>query len=34
MDDFPFPEEFDHIIHIGIIRKPENVVVSDPGFLF
>ena len=33
MDNFPFPEEFDDIIYIGIIGKPKNIIISDPGFL-
>ena len=34
MDDLPFPEEFDHVIDVRIIGKPQNIVVSDAGFLF
>ena len=33
VDDFPLPQEPDHIVHIGIIGKSENVVVSCTGFL-
>ena len=33
MDDLPLPQELDHIIDIGIIRKPQDVVVSDPCLL-
>ena len=33
MDDLPFPEEFDHIVHIRIIGQPQNIVIGDPGFL-
>ena len=28
MDDFPLSEEFYHIVYIGIIRKPKNIVVG------
>ena len=34
MDDLPFPQELDHIIDIGIIGQPENIVVGHTGFLF
>ena len=34
MDDFPFPKELDHIIHIRIIAESENVIISGAGFLF
>lgn len=34
MDDFPFPQELNHVIYIRVIRKPENVIVGDSGFLF
>lgn len=33
MDDFPFPQELDHVIHIGIVTETENVVVGDSGLL-
>ena len=33
MDDFPFPEEPDHVIHIRVIAEPEDVVVGHPCFL-
>ena len=33
MDDLPLPQEFDHIIHIRIIRQPQNVVIGDPCLL-
>ena len=32
--DLPLPEKFDHIIYIRVIGQPENVIISDPGFLF
>ena len=32
--DFSFPQEFNHIVHIRIIGKPENIIVSHPCFLF
>ncbi len=34
VNDLPLTQEFDHIINIGIVRKPENVVIGDPSFLF
>ena len=33
VDDLPLPEELDDVVHIGIIGKPQNVVVGDPGLL-
>ena len=33
VDDFPFPEEFDHVVHIGIIAEPQDIIVSYPRFL-
>ena len=33
MHDFPFPQEFDHIVYIRIIGKSKDVVVGYPGFL-
>ena len=30
----PFPEEFDHIVHIRVIRQPQDVIIGHPGFLF
>ena len=33
MDDLPLPEELDHVIHIRIIGKPQDVVIGDPGLL-
>lgn len=32
--DFPLPQEGDHIVDIGIIGKPQDIVVCHPGFLF
>ena len=34
MDDFPFPQELNHVIDIGVIGKPKNIIVGDSGFLF
>ena len=31
MDDLPFPEEFDDVVDVGIVAKPQNVVIGDPG---
>ena len=33
MNDFPFPQEFDGIAHIRIIREAEDVVIGHPSFL-
>ena len=33
VNDLPFPQEFDHIIHIRIIAKPQDIVIGDPGLL-
>ena len=33
VDDLPFPEKFDHIIHIRIVRQPKNVVIGHSGLL-
>ena len=33
MNDLPFPQELDHIVHIRIVGKPQDVVVGNPGLL-
>ena len=33
MHNFPFPQEFDDIVHIRVVGKPENVVICHPGLL-
>ena len=33
MNNFPFPQEFDHIIHIRVIAEPQNVIVGCSGLL-
>ena len=33
MDHFPFPKEFDHIVHIRIIAEPQNVVIGHTRLL-
>ena len=33
MDDFPFPQELDHIIYIRIIGQAEDIVIGDSGLL-
>ena len=33
VNDLTLPEEADHIIDIGIITEPENVVIGDPRLL-
>ena len=34
MDNFPFPEEFDDIVHIRVVTDSQNVVIGGSGFLF
>lgn len=34
MNDFPLPQELDNVIHIRVIREPQDVVISCAGFLF
>ena len=34
VDDLPLPQELDSVVDIGVITKPEDIVVSGPGFLF
>ena len=34
MNHLSLPQEFNDIIHIRIIRKAQDVVISFPGFLF
>ena len=31
--DLPLPEKLDHIIHIRVVREPQDVVVGDPCLL-
>lgn len=33
MDNLPLPEEFDDIVDIRVVGKPENVVVGHPRLL-
>ncbi len=33
MDNFPFPEETDHIVDVRIIRQAEDVVIGEAGLL-
>ena len=33
MDDFPLPEELDHIIYIRIIGQAEDVIIGHPCLL-
>ena len=33
MDDFPFPEETDHVIDIGVVTEPQDVVIGHPCLL-
>lgn len=34
VDDLPFPQELDNVVYIWVIRKPQDVIISHPGFLF
>ena len=34
MDDFPLPQEAEHIVHLGIVADVQQVVVSNSGLLF
>lgn len=34
MDNFPLSQELDHIIHIRVIRKSQNIIVCHTRFLF
>ena len=31
--NFPFPKEFDYVIHIRIIRQPQDIVIGNSGLL-
>ena len=33
VDNLPFPEEFDDIIHIRIIAQSQNIIIRYSGFL-
>ena len=33
VNDLPFPQEFDHIVHVRIVRKPQDVVIGNPCLL-
>lgn len=33
VDDLPLPQEFDHVVHVRVVRETENVVVGHPGLL-
>lgn len=33
VDNFPFPQELDDIVDIGIIRDPQDVVIGHAGLL-
>ena len=33
VDDLSGPEKLDDVIHIRVIRKPQNIVVGNPGLL-
>ncbi len=34
VDDLPFPQEFDHVVYIGIVRQPQDVVIGGSCLLF
>lgn len=33
VDNLPFPQEFDHIVHIRIITESQNVIIGHSRFL-
>ena len=33
VNNFPFPEELDHIVHIRIVGQPQNIVIGNPSLL-
>ena len=33
MDDFPLPQEADHVVDIRVVGQAEDVVVGEAGFL-
>ena len=33
VDNLPLPKELDHIIHIRVIGKPQNIVIGDSCLL-
>ena len=33
MNHFPFTKELDHIIHVGIIGQPQNIIIGHPSLL-
>ena len=34
VNDFPLPQEFDHIVYIRIIRNTQNIIIGRSGLLF
>ena len=34
MNDLPFPQEADHVVHIRVITETQNVVICGSGLLF
>lgn len=34
MDDFPLAKEPNHIVYIGIVRQPQDIIISDTRLLF
>lgn len=33
VDNLPLSQEFDNIVYIRVIRKPQYIIISDSGFL-
>ena len=33
VDDLPFPQELDHVVHVRVVRQPQDVVIGYPCFL-
>lgn len=34
MNDFPFSQEFDHIVYIRVITEPQDIIIGGAGLLF
>lgn len=33
MDNFPLPQEADHIADVGVVAEAQDIVIGDPGLL-
>ena len=34
VNDFPLPQEFDHVIDVRIVAEPQDIIISGSGLLF